>query len=254
MNDLVAPAYPLFPPGTSLTSPLGGGLTGQVVEDLGQRIVDGRLPEGEALIAERVGESFRVSRGVVREAFRTLSSLGLIEARQRVGTHVTPRERWNMLHPAVILWRGRGPDYLVQQKELLEVRLGVEPVAAALAAERAAVGDLARLSELAAEMRDCLERGDMPGHFRADSAFHRWILERSANSVLARLAGTVEAALYVRGVSPRPGLTNVHLESIGWHEAVALAIGHRDAAGASDAAAAIITHTLAEFGREVAWA
>ncbi len=79
-----------------------------------------------------------MSRSVVREALRVLQSLGLVEPRQRVGTQVLGIGSWELLAPTVIRWRGASPAYFVQQRELLELRLGVEPVAATLAAGTAA--------------------------------------------------------------------------------------------------------------------
>jgi DNA-binding FadR family transcriptional regulator len=67
----------------------------QVAGELGRRIVgrqyapDSTLPAEAALL-----EEFGVSRSVLRDAIKSLESKGLLEARQRRGTCVTPRPVW----------------------------------------------------------------------------------------------------------------------------------------------------------------
>ncbi len=114
--------------------PPARGLHAHVLDTLGQRIVDGALEPGTVVRPELVADEFGVSRSVVREALRVLQSLGLVEPRQRVGTQVLGIGSWELLAPTVIRWRGASPAYFVQQRELLELRLGVEPVAASLTA------------------------------------------------------------------------------------------------------------------------
>ena len=67
---------------------MGTGLYGHVVDVLGQAIVDGTMHTGQVVYAEQLCEQLGVSRSVVREGLRALSSMGLIEARPQVGTRV----------------------------------------------------------------------------------------------------------------------------------------------------------------------
>ncbi|MGC3956353.1 MAG: FCD domain-containing protein [Propionicimonas sp.] len=224
-----------------------GGLRGQIIEELGQQIVDGTLGEGDTVVADQICETFGVSRSVTREALRTLESMGLIQARQQIGTRVLGKDSWDLLNPRLVHWRGRGPDYLIQQRELLETRLGIEPTAAALGAERMDAATIDRLRLLVIQMRDSLERGDRLRHFRADGAFHRTLLEGAGNGVMARIADAIDAALDVRGETLRDGLAHVQPESIKWHESVVHALSRRDPQEAHDAARAILVHTLAEL-------
>src|SRR5260370_20947414 len=63
-------------------------LTDQVVTELRQAILSGRLKPGERLVEERLADELGVSRNPVREAVRVLASEGLIEVTARRGAAV----------------------------------------------------------------------------------------------------------------------------------------------------------------------
>src|SRR5258706_6505301 len=111
-----------------------GDLHARVVDDLGEAIIAGRLTDGTVIGLSVVEQRLGVSRTVVREAVRFLASLGLVEARHKVGTRVLPRSQWNLLDPQVITWRVGAADGDAQLRDLLQLRLVVEPLAARLAA------------------------------------------------------------------------------------------------------------------------
>ncbi|MDP9736775.1 MULTISPECIES: FadR/GntR family transcriptional regulator [unclassified Curtobacterium] len=246
------------------------GLHAHVLETLGQRIVDGVLPAGTVVRPELVASESGVSRSVVREALRVLQSLGLVEPRQRVGTQVLPVSSWELLAPTVIRWRGASPAYFVQQRELLELRLGVEPVAAALVAGNAAASDDSgssgdtgpsgdagpsgdtgspgRAVLLAArDMLDAWGREDSRAYLEADVRFHRALLTGSGNAVFTHFAGTVEALLRTRTSESRDTISRWTRDAAVRHEAVALAVVAGDAAAAGEAATALLRVTRDEF-------
>ena len=66
----------------------------QVADRIGMSIVRGDILAGEALPSEmQICELIAVSRTVVREAIRTLTGKGLVEARAKSGTRVRPPEQ-----------------------------------------------------------------------------------------------------------------------------------------------------------------
>ncbi len=79
-------------------------------------------------------ETFGVSRTVLREALRTLTSKGLIESRPRVGTRVRPKPAWNLLDADVLDWYSRVAPQMDFALKLQEMREMIEPYAAGLAA------------------------------------------------------------------------------------------------------------------------
>ena len=109
-------------------------LHGRIVHTLGRRILRGDISPGDALEA---GSVMAASRTALREAIRVLAAKGLVEARPKIGTRVTPRESWNLLDPDVMAWQhGAAPSQAFLGK-ITEVRGVIEPQAAAFAAERA---------------------------------------------------------------------------------------------------------------------
>ena len=69
----------------------------------------------------------------MREAVKMLTAKGLVQSRPRRGTQVLPAKSWDCFDREVLSWlRDSGPQRAIII-QLLELRLGVEPQAAALA-------------------------------------------------------------------------------------------------------------------------
>ena len=123
------------------------GLHGEVVHRIGLKILSGELLPGDVLPAddELTGE-LQVSRTVLRESVKVLAAKGLVEARQKTGTRVRPREQWNLLDPDVLAWRFEAsPDPRLLPPASSVASDSWSPQAARLAAERASDGRVARL-------------------------------------------------------------------------------------------------------------
>ena len=226
-----------------------GGLYGHVVESLGSQIVGGHLPTGFTLVTDYICEQLGASRSVVREAIRTLGAMGLVDARPQVGTRVTSQESWDLLNPRVIQWRAAGADYLVQHRELLELRLGLEPVAARLAATRASDSDTQALIACAETMVECVDRQDSRTFFELDGRFHRILMRSGGNAVLAQFADTVAAVLEARSTDARPGVNVLERESADLHLLLARAVADRNVELAEQHARVVVSRTLAGFQR-----
>ncbi|GAA3757732.1 FadR/GntR family transcriptional regulator [Microbacterium kribbense] len=243
---------PRRPRGGSLRAGTSSGvdLHSRVVEDVGQRIINGDLAVGQIIFAEQLCDRLKISRSVVREGLRTLGSLGLIQSRPQRGTRVLPRENWDLLSPYVIRWRGQGPDYMQQMRELLELRLGIERAAAYFAATRMHPDDAAAMARAADEMARAFAARDTFGYFRADAELHRLLLEGSGNAVFAQFADTVAALLRLRGATSAQvyspdGLAHAALDR---HIALAAALVRCDRDAATALAEEIIVETLHEVG------
>ncbi|HYF71781.1 MAG TPA: FCD domain-containing protein [Nocardioides sp.] len=232
-----------------MTTPPPSGQHASVLSALGARIASGDLAPGQVLTLDGVGTEYAVSRSVAREAIRVLESMGLVASRRRVGITIQPRDRWNVFDPRVIRWRLDGGERTAQLLSLSELRRGVEPVAAALAAERAS-GEQCRI--LAAAVSDMVvhgRSGDLEAYLRADTLFHRTLLAASGNEMLRALEDVVEEVLSGRthhGMMPdRP-----KPEAIALHDEVARAIRLGDAATAERAMREIIDEAAAALREE----
>ena len=61
-----------------------------IVESVAQHILSGEIQPGEVLTLTWIQEEYGVSRTVARETARVLESVGLLEARRKVGLVVRP--------------------------------------------------------------------------------------------------------------------------------------------------------------------
>lgn len=66
------------------------GLVSRIADTLAGRILAGTIASGERLRQDGLAFEFRVSQGTVREAFRKLEAMKLLEALPRRGVRVTP--------------------------------------------------------------------------------------------------------------------------------------------------------------------
>src|SRR6478736_1297510 len=102
------------------------GLHGELVHDIGVRILRGELKPGDSVVAERDDQD--VSRTVVREAVKVLAAKGLIAWRPEAEP---------------------GDDFYMT---VFETRRLIEPAVAALAAKRATEAEIAELEAAFARM------------------------------------------------------------------------------------------------------
>ena len=216
-----------------------------IAEQIGTAILSGEYQPGDALNGEiEQSEALGVSRTPYREAIRILVAKGLLESRPKAGTHVTPKERWNLLDPDVLAWMFMGKPDEGFIRNLFELRGLLEPAAAEFAAQR-------RSPEQLGEMRAALE--EMRRHGLATSAgqaadrqFHRAILTASGNVALASLASSVGAAVqwtthFKQRTGPRPRDPQPE------HDAVYDAIAAADPARARQAMAELLNLALEDM-------
>src|SRR5690606_30350758 len=170
-------------------------------------IVSGRLTAGSALTLEKLQEQFGVSRTVARDSIHILESMRLVKAVRRHGILVQPASSWNVFDPKVIELKLRSPDRDSQLRTMSELRSGIEPLAAGLAADHATPDQRSHLVELSGTIRRAGEAGDAERMMAADVDYHTLILEASGNSMLQGLTEIVNAVLHARaelGVLPCP--------------------------------------------------
>jgi len=218
-----------------LFGPKPRGSHGLVVELLGSAIVTGEIPEGSILPGDpELMERFGVSRTVLREVMKTLAAKHLIEAKSRVGTRVLARERWNFIDADVIGWRLRAGIDLEFAAHLADMRLALEPAAAALAARHASSDELIALYAIAARMED-------PAHTResiaqVDLEFHVAIARMSRNPFMRSVTSLIEAALAVIFHLSSPATSSEGLRTLASnHLHIVHAIAARDAPRAEEA-------------------
>ncbi|WP_055476696.1 FadR/GntR family transcriptional regulator [Gordonia sp. HS-NH1] len=223
-----------------------------ILAAIGRRIVSGAQPAGSVLTLESISAEHGVSRTVSREVIRVLESMGLVESRRRVGITIQPRARWSVFDPRLIRWRLDGADRAEFLATLSELRRGFEPVAAALAAERADEHHCRILAAAVSDMSVHGRDGDLESYLLADKVFHRTLLEASGNEMFRSLTGVVNEILAGRthhGMMP----ATPNPAAIALHDDVARAIRLRDPEVAEASMRAIITEAAAAVSEEPPW-
>lgn len=217
-------------------------LTRELVEELGGKIVRGDCAPGGSLpIEAELATQYDTSRTVVREAIKMLTAKGLVGSRPRRGTYVEPEAKWNILDPDVLRWILQRRFSFELMRDFLVARQGIEPRAAAIAAERqdrAAIAEIGRrlhdMREAAAGRMDSLE---------SDIAFHIAILHASGNRFFVQFSHVIETALRfsIRLTNSEKG---VRMASVADHERIYRAIERGEACAAQDAASDLLTEAI----------
>jgi DNA-binding FadR family transcriptional regulator len=166
-----------------------------VVDAFTQRVLARQLTPGDKLPTEAaIMAEFGVSRTVVREALSKLQAAGLVETRHGIGTFVT--------HQAT---RG-APSFHIRQEQLatlqdviaaVELRIGVETEAAALAARRRSEADVVELRAALDAITEALEAGQES--VAQDYRFHLAIAQATRNPRFAELLSILGPGSIPRG-------------------------------------------------------
>lgn len=224
---------------------LGRNLTFGLLDLLGRAIVAGDY-EGPSFPNEKeLATRHSVSRSVTREALKMLAAKGLIGTRPKSGTFVMPQEHWNLFDTDVLSWMLERPPSIALLRRFNELRAGIEPQAAALAARRADQQQREAIRRGLERMRAAERDEDDP--LDSDLAFHEAVLRATDNPFFIQFRDVVATALRV---SIR--LTNKiagHTARVVEHDAVYRAISAGDGASAAENMRAVIDEVLMTIDR-----
>ena len=160
-----------------LKSP-NGRVSSEIAERIQLAITEGRLRPGEKLPSERdMAKQLKVSRVSVREAYRALAELGLLETRRGAegGAFIADLDHRSVTRSLSLILRLGGTSL----QELTEARVLLEPVVARLAAQRADRASIERLDDLVRKQEAAIEGdGDLR---RYDMQFHRLVADCTQN-------------------------------------------------------------------------
>ncbi|MCZ7568889.1 MAG: FadR family transcriptional regulator [Ardenticatenaceae bacterium] len=157
-------------------------------------IDQGVLRPGDKLPPERVlVKQLDVSRTALREALRVLETLNLIEVRRGRGAFVSTSggarsdlsEKW-------AAWLSEHKQEVIY---LHEIREGLDPKAAALAAERITEAEIDSLMEILARMEESIRDSDLKTAAQTDIEFHDAVNQASRNPFLIHLTDSINYAL-----------------------------------------------------------
>ena len=139
-----------------------------VYEELKRQIMVGEIAPGTRMMEVDLADEMGVSRTPVREAIRKLEKEGLVT--------IEPR-------------RGASAKDMV---DVLEVRQDLEGMAAGLAAQKIAEGDILQLKDMTRRYKEAVEAGDIEEIIKQDEDFHKFIVGLSDNKTLIKMVSQVQ--------------------------------------------------------------
>lgn len=196
-------------------------LTDSVYAVVRQRLVDHDIEPGSKLNINALAQELDVSPTPVREALARLEADGLVVKRSLAGYTAAP------------LLSSRDFD------ELFEMRMLLEPAAAARAAERIDERDLVALTEHLANMRAAQDHGSgetLRSFVHHDALFHDRIAHSGGNTLMRDTLLRFHAHTHLYRLYFRDGIAE---ETCGEHERILDALREKDA---EMAAVAMRTH------------
>lgn len=152
-------------------------LKDQTTELLRDHIVSGRIPPGTKLVERELGARLGVSRAPVRDALIELEQEGLVVTRSG----------------------GRYVIKLTSQdvRELYQVRLALERLAVALAAQNTTPENCARLNQSLDDMRQAITKHDRSQHIEADVVMHWLVWQQANNQHLLRMLSSMIGPVFM---------------------------------------------------------
>ncbi len=175
-----------------------------VTEALREAILTGEYAPRQRLVEIDLCERFGTSRFMLRAALQELSAQGLVEFQRNRGARVRDVS-------------------LAEAIEITEVRILLEGLLAARAAERITKSDAARLREIVKEMHAAVEKSELLHYSDLNARLHAAIRDIAAHETTARLLRQLrdQTVRHQFSLSLVPGRPNVSLPQ---HEAIVAAI------------------------------
>jgi DNA-binding GntR family transcriptional regulator len=165
-----------------------------VVDLVRQAILAGRYEPGDRLVEADLSAAFGASRGAVRSAIVELAHEGLVERVANRGARV----RAVSVQEAI---------------DITEVRMAVEGLCAAKAAERITDAEIVELRALGAEMKRAVHEGEVDTYSQLNQRLHGRVREISAQPVAADVLSRLRAqnVRHQFALARRPGRPHVSL-------------------------------------------
>lgn len=200
-------------------------LHGQVIAELREAILTGRLKPGERLVEGRLADELGVSRNPVREAIRALATEGLVEVTARRGASV-----------ASISDR--------EAREMIEVRALLEGQNARLAARRQDKETIKRIEIILNKGNRAVAAGQYDQLFDLNQQFHAQLANAGQNRVLGDMLQNLRdrTAMLFAPASPAR-----QARSWGEHAGILQAIVDGDERAAAELAAEHVVRAGTDF-------
>ena len=144
-----------------------------VYEELKRQILVGEIAPGTRMMEVELAEDMGVSRTPVREAIRKLEKEGMVTIEPRKGAYASNISIKDMV-------------------DVLEVRQGLEAMAAAIASEKITQAQKEELQTVVDQYREAVEAENVEKMIQYDQKFHMLIVTYSGNKTLTQVFSTVQ--------------------------------------------------------------
>lgn len=213
-------------------------LAEQMSEALINYILEQKLQKGDKLPNEySLARMLCVGRGTIREAVRILESRNIVTVKHGAGTFVC--EKYGVSDDPLGLRLMENKEKTV--KDLVDMRIIIEPEIAAMAAQYAEEEDVKELERCCLEVEQCIKTGK--SHVKSDISFHTQIAVCSKNSIAASIIPIIASSVRIFSE-----LTNYSLleETVVGHREITEAIKRRDC---RDSRESMMLHVMANKRR-----
>lgn len=164
----------------------------QVMNNLNEYIREQNLASDSKMPTEKeVCEMFGVGRSTVREAYRMMQALGILEVRRGKGVYFKSFPDENR-QSEVIDWFKQNAKTL---SDYMEVRSAIETMAIRLSIERASEKDIAALEKIQASFIQDAAAGKQAGMAFYDQEFHHKIATVTRNGLLIKIEKIISECL-----------------------------------------------------------
>ena len=148
-----------------------------VFENMRKAIIEGVLKPGERLMEIQLSEQLGVSRTPIREAIRMLELEGLVVMLPRKGAYVANISKKDLM-------------------DILEVRVGLEGLAAYCATDRMTEDHIRILEIISKELEEAVYKNDVETMLAKDEEFHTLIFEATGNKRLMNMMINIWETVY----------------------------------------------------------
>ena len=172
-------------------------LSEQVINAINQMIAENDFKPGDKFYSEnQLTTRLKVSRSSIREAVRILEATGKVRVEHGRGIFISePKEEpfsdfWN--------WLRNNKQSIVEH---FEVRLMIDPKAAAYAAQKADSQDIAGLEQVCSDFLANSKSRNIAGLVKCDEEFHRLLAKATKNRTLYLLMKAMTESLFEGWIS-----------------------------------------------------
>ncbi|MDR1533903.1 MAG: FadR family transcriptional regulator [Planctomycetota bacterium] len=165
--------------------------TDVAVDQIKYFLLSDRIEVGDKLPTEKeFCETLCVGRSTVREAIRALQVMGYVKIYPGRGAFLETKNLDDAT-PPIVSWLESNK---VQVEDIVEVRIGLETLAAKLASERATAEDFIALDKVRLAFEEALVNSEYDRLGELDEKYHQTLVDASKNNLLAVLNKVVSVA------------------------------------------------------------